>query len=96
MQAGQSQYGHYWGFRPCYSLGLVALFWLYEVLVRLGNQIRDEGTSPWTSLDGGPGNVLEWIDNLSSDISDRVFKGLGDHWKCGLHPDLQKHGFHAF
>ena len=58
--------------------GMLPFFGLKEELVRLGNQIRDEGTSPWTSLDGGPGNVLEWIDNLSSDISDRVFKGLGE------------------
>ena len=58
--------------------GLLPFFWLYEVLVRLGNQIRDEGISPWTSLDGGPSNVLEWIDYLSSVISDGVFKGLGE------------------
>ena len=48
---------------------LVPIFSLKEEMARMAKKIREEGTSPWPSLDDGPDSLLQWIEDLCYDFN---------------------------
>ena len=57
---------------------LVPIFSLKEEMVRMAKKIREEGSSPWSSLDDGPNSLLQWIEDLCYDFNHTVFRGAKD------------------
>ena len=55
--------------------GMLPLFGLKEELVQVGKMIRD-GEDPWPNYSSGEDSFLDWVDNLSADLSARVFEGV--------------------
>ena len=45
---------------------LVPIFSLKKELVNMAKKIREEGSSPWSSLDDGPDSLLQWILRISA------------------------------
>ena len=50
------------------------IFSLKEELVKFAMKAGEEGALPWSSLDGGPGSFLSWVEDLSFDSS--VLRGV--------------------